>query len=73
MINIAEKYINDKKYAIKKSNTKIDDLYDKEIVDGYIIESNLLKMENYYQCYEFDVKISSKSNNLQIKTYVTKE
>ncbi|MGL5693348.1 MAG: type II secretion system protein [Peptostreptococcaceae bacterium] len=73
IINVTEKYINDKKYAIKKSDTEINNLYEKTNVDGYEIESNIKKVENYNQCYELNVIVNYKNKNIEINTYVTQE
>lgn len=73
IVNIAQEYINDKKYSIKNSSTEVIEFYEETQIDKYEIKSKLTKLENYNQCYELNLIVSYSGKSIEVDTYVTKE
>lgn len=73
MVNIAEAYINETKEMIRSSENDDYDFHEEKQVNKYKIESEILKNEEYKQCYELKVRVIHENKNIEVNTYVTKQ
>lgn len=74
MLNIAKSEIN-KLYndmSNKKNLYNTSDFNSKE-VDGFIVESNITSILDYYNCYKLSILVKSEDDEIKIESYMVRK
>lgn len=74
IVNQGKSILEDKKQEILNNDYKEEvNNYSKDIREGYTVYTNVEKNEDYYQCYKINVKVKSKTKDIEFISYVTKQ